>query len=173
MTDAIAGDPASCSQAGGALRRLAAALRGTNRPAHEAFAADPGHRPSRVEVTARRRMVSVDAAVASTSVVLDRVGTALQEHATELAHAVAAGRQLTARAQALGLEVVDGAVVPAWGVTGVADSAAVAARDTTAAALQAELDALRRAVNARGEQLAALADDARHTLASQTTALRR
>jgi hypothetical protein len=173
MSDPLLADPASCSQAGGALRRLAAELRATNRPVHEALATDPGPRPSRVEVLARRRLDTVDDAVAATTVVLDRVGTALQAHATELAHAVAARRQLTARAQAVGLDVVDGAVVPAWGVTGVADRAAVSARDATAAALQTELDGLRGAVAARGEQLAAVAADARHVLATHTTALRR
>lgn len=174
MNAPVHADPASCSQAGGALRRLAAELRATNRPVHEALATDdPEPRPSHVEVLARRRLDTVDNAVAATTVVLDRVGTALQAHATELAHAAAAERELTARARAIGLDVVDGTVVPALGVTGVADSAAVAARDASATALQAELDALRGSVAARAAQLAAVAADARHTLSTHTTALRR
>ena len=173
MTDPVLGDPASCSQAGGTLRRLAAELRATSRPAHDALLPDEGPRPTRVEVAARRRLHTVDSAVAATTATLDRVGTALQSHATELAQAVAAGRQLTARAQALGLDVVDGTVVPAWGVTGVADGAAVVARDASAALLQAELDALRGVVAARGQRLSTVAADAQRTLASHAAVLRR
>jgi hypothetical protein len=173
VTDPVLADPASCSQAGGVLRQLAAALRASSRPARDAFEAGRAPRPSHVEVLVRRRLVTVDSAVDATTTALDRVGAALQAHAIELADAAAAARHLTARAQAAGLDVVDGTVVPAWGVTGVADGAAVAARDAMASALQTELESLRRKVATHGAQLGAVAADAQHLLASHASALRR
>lgn len=173
MSDPVLGDPASCSQAGGALRQLAARLRTAARPASEVFAIGDAPRPHRVEVEARRRLDTVTRAVTATTTELDRLGSAVQAHATELAEAVAAGRALVARAHAAGLEVVDGTVVQAWGVTGIADSDAAAARHATAAALQAELDALRHTLGVQRAHLAGLAGSAGQNLASHAAALRR
>ena len=173
MTGTVPGDPASCSQAGGALRQLAARLRVAAGPAHDGFGRDEGPRADRVELAARRRLDLVEEALAASTSELDRVGSALQRHASELAEAVAASRVLVARARAAGLDVVDGTVVPAWGVTGVADGTADAVRDATAAALQAELDAVRHALATGWAQLGAAAAAAQHTLASHAVAVRR
>jgi hypothetical protein len=173
MSDPVLGDPASCSQAGGALRQLAARLRTAGRPASEAFATGDAPRPHRVEVEARRRLDTVTTALTATTTELDRLGSAVQAHATELAEAVAAGRALVARAQAAGLDVVDGTVVQAWGVTGIADSDAAAARQATAVALQAELDVLRHTLGSQRAHLAGLAGSAGQVLASHAAALRR
>lgn len=94
MTSPVPGDPASCSQAGGALRLLAARLRVAGRGAHDAFDA-AGTRPERVEV--------LDAAAAAVTAELDRLGRALQTHATDLADAQAAARRRSPDAGTAGL----------------------------------------------------------------------
>jgi hypothetical protein len=64
----------------------------------------------------------------------------LQDHATDLADLVARARALEERARAAGLEVRDGRVERAWGVTGAADADADRAREASRGALQADLD---------------------------------
>ena len=64
----------------------------------------------------------------------------LQDHATDLADLVARARALEERARAAGLEVRDGRVEIAWGVTGTADAGADRTRAAARAALQSELD---------------------------------
>ena len=68
------------------------------------------------------------------------MGRVLQDHATDLADLVARARAIEERAAGAGLEVRDGRVERAWGVTGPADAGADRARDDVRDALQADLD---------------------------------
>lgn len=71
---------------------------------------------------------------------LDHVGQVLQDQATDLADLVARERTIGERATAAGLEVRDGRVVPAWGVSGTADLAATRAQEAARTLLQGDLD---------------------------------
>jgi hypothetical protein len=169
----VAGDPASCSLVGGSLRQVAARLRTTGRRAHDAFDSRGAARPGTVEVLARRRVDAVDAAAATAARELDRVGAALQAHASELAEAIAASRQVVARAEASGLRLSDGAFAPAWGVAGVADHGASAAQESDRASLQRDLDHVSSVLRQRRQRLAATLADSRASLARHAAALRR
>ncbi|GAA4724581.1 hypothetical protein GCM10025782_23290 [Pedococcus ginsenosidimutans] len=163
----VAGDPASCSRVGGSLRRLAASLRTEARAVDDLVARRRDEpRPPAVVVRALRRADALGDASGAAAQELDRVGSALQDHAADLAEAVADARGLQARAQAAGLRVVDGKVSPAWGVSGLADVAATADREQVRAQLQGELDQLRHVLAARRQRLAS-------TVAASTTVLAR
>jgi hypothetical protein len=175
VTDVVRGDPASCSQTGGALRRLAADLRIAPRSARvlgSAGSAHPG-RPGHALADARRRVDVLDHSTTTLVDHLDRIGSALQAHATDLAEAIVRGRQVEARAQAAGLQVTGGVVAPAWGVTGVADEEATAAREVTIRALQAELDAVLVVLGRRRQRLSATVRESRAVLSASASELRR
>jgi hypothetical protein len=177
VSGSVHGDPASLSQTGGALRQLATRLRTTGRRAHAAFdeAAGAGSagRPDRVVVAARRQYDAVDAAAAAAAAELDRAGTAVQAHASDLAEAVAQARSVAARADAAGLRVVDGLVQPAWGVAGVADGSAAQSRGQVQSQLQAELDQVTVLLARRRSTLVAALGASRDVLAGHAAALRR
>jgi hypothetical protein len=138
------------------------------------LAADPvGRRPGRILTEAARRVEVVDRATHELVEQLDAVGSALQAHATELAEAVAQGRQVAARAELSGLRVAAGVVEPGWGVTGVADSDASAALETAAAALQVELDGIVSVLGRRRQRLLALLSESGAVLAASAGELRR
>ena len=85
-------------------------------------------------------MADLATATAATGAELDRVSRVLQDHATDLADLVGRARVLEERARSAGLEVRDGRVEVAWGVTGPADAAADRERDAERLAIQAALD---------------------------------
>ena len=177
VSQPVHGDPASLSQTGGALRQLATRLRTTGRRAHAAFddaaARDAGDgRRDRVVAAARRQYDAVDAAAAAAAAELDRAGTAVQAHASDLAEALAQARSLAARADAAGLQVVDGEVVPAWGVAGVADGSAAQSREQLRQQLQAELDQLGVLLDRRRSTLVATLAGSRELLATHAARLR-
>ena len=173
MTGSVSGDSASCSQLGGSLRRLATRLRSTGRAAHDAFDNGDGARPGPVVVQARRRVELLDAAAATAAREVDRIGTALQAHSSDLAEAVAHGRMLTDRAEAAGLRVVDGALTAAWGVSGVADEQAGAQQTALRERLQGELDTVSALLGRRRARLAADLRASQDVLATHAGALRR
>ena len=169
----VAGDPASCSRVGGSLRQLATSLRASGRATHTAIA-DPGLlRPGTVVARARGRLTRLDDAAAAAAHELDTVGSALQDHAADLAEAVADVRAVVTRAESVGLCVLDGELAPAWGVTGVADAPADATRAEQREALQSELDRLLAVLAARRRRLAATMTASSRVLADHATALRR
>ncbi|QGN56751.1 hypothetical protein [Nostocoides sp. HKS02] len=96
MTRPVPGDPASCSQSGGALRLLAARQWVAGRRAHDAFDSI-GARDERVD--------RLDAAAAAVTAELDRLGRAMQTHATDLADAQAAARRMSPTAETAGVLV--------------------------------------------------------------------
>ncbi|WP_406831761.1 hypothetical protein ABEG17_02795 [Pedococcus sp. KACC 23699] len=169
----VAGDPASCSRVGGSLRQLATSLRTSSR-AVAAAATDP-ELPVRGTVGARahRRVRHLGDASSAAADELDRIGSALQDHAADLAEAVADVRGLTARAEAAGLQVRDGQVVPVWGVSGLADAPADAAREQHREALQSELHRLLAVLAARRHRLAASVSASSSVLADHAARLRR
>lgn len=169
----VAGDPASCSRVGGSLRQLATTLR-TSARAVAAAAADP-ELPVRGSVGARafRRVSHLSDASCFAADELDRIGSALQGHAADLAEAVADVRGLVARAEAAGLQVSDGRVAPLWGVSGLADAPADAAREQHREALQSELDRLFAVLAARRHRLAASVSASSSVLADHAARLRR
>ena len=173
MSGPLSGDSASCSQLGGMLRQLATRLRSTGRSAHNAFDNGDSARPGPVLVAARRRVDLVDAAAAAAAREVDRIGTALQAHATDLAEALATGRRLTARAEAAGLRVTDGELAAAWGVSGVADESANASQQGTREQLQHELDAVASLLAQRRHRLCATLRESQDVLATHAGALRR
>jgi hypothetical protein len=172
---AAAGDPASCSQLGGALRRHAVTLRTAGDALHGELAAppEPGHRPPPVVQRSRRLLAALDRAVAGAVPELDAAGAALQGHAADLGEALAALRDLTERARTAGLRVDDTEVTVTWGVTGVADPTASAVRDDRRQALQAELDQVLTVLAHRRTRLAAGLRAATDTLARHADELRR
>jgi hypothetical protein len=177
VTRTVHGDPASLSQTGGALRQLATRLRTTGRRAHAAFddasAGDATNgRRDRVVTVARRQYDAVDAAAAAAAVELDRAGAAVQAHASDLAEALALARSLAARADAAGLRVVDGVVLPAWGVAGVAEASAAQSREQVQQQLQAELDQLGVLLARRRSTLVATLAGSRELLATHAARLR-
>jgi hypothetical protein len=68
--------------------------------------------------------------------------------------------------------VVDGEVLPAWGVVGLADSARDAGREHQRGILQRELDVLTAQLARRQGRLAAMAEEAARSLAEQSRRLR-
>jgi hypothetical protein len=173
VTRPVGGDSASCSQLGGTLRQLAARLRTAGREAHEAFDNGDRARPGPVVVQARRRVDLLDAAAATAAREVDRIGAALQAHASDLADALASSRDLVGRAEAAGLRVSDGALAAAWGVSGVADESATASQDQFRQSLQGELDAVVTLVGHRRHRLAATLRESQGVLARHAGALRR
>jgi hypothetical protein len=173
MTEIVKGDPASISHTGGALRQLAARLRVSRRVARANLDLRSTDRPGPALAAGRRRAEAVDQATVALVDELDAVGAALQAHATDLAQAIADGRQVVARAVASGLRVSDGVVGPEWGVTGVADRGASAAQGALVAALQAELDAILSLMGRRRQRLAATLAESGIRVSSRAEELRR
>jgi hypothetical protein len=172
VTIALHGDPASCSQAGGSLRRLAAHLRSATDVAAQAQAVLGEDWSGRVaRGVGRRTAVVVDAATAAADE-LDRVGALMQDHATDLAEALQQARAVEEAAQQEGLAVADGRVVPRWGVAGVADEAALDAREARRSDLQTQLDHAVLQLSRRRARLTAALEAARSTLADHGAALR-
>lgn len=169
----VHGDPASCSQLAGALRQLAAQVRAGSRPLHDTLATRDSPRGGAVVARARRRASLLDEALAASTVELDRVGTALQAHVTDLAEALADSRAVLERAAAAGLEDQQGRLVPRWGVAGVADGRVAADQDAARTALQEELDSVASLLRTRRSRLAATVAASRAVLARQAEALRR
>ena len=170
---AVAGDPASCSQAGGSLRRLATVLRDAETRMTARFDDPELTWSGRAATTARQSWERLSLASRTLADELDRVGSQLQDHAADLAEAVQVARHVEDRAAAAGMRQLDGRLAPAWGVTGVADSAAVAAQEATRASLQAELDTALVQISRRRARLAALAEASGERILEQTAALRR
>jgi len=168
-----AGDPGSCSQLGGSLRLLAARLRTSSRPLHRALEADDPPRGGAGVVRTRRRAGLVRDGLDAAAAELDRVGTALQAHATDLAEALAASRDVVARAAAAGLEVQGGRLVPRWGVAGLADQRAAADQDAARTTFQAELDSVASLLRTRRSRLAGTVATSREVVARHAEALRR
>lgn len=173
---AVTGDPASCSHLGGSLRRLAAELRVTGRRCHDVFDSafeEPSSRHDPVLRTARRRVEVLDAATAAAARELDTVGAALQSHASELAEAFAAAREVVSRAERAGLQVRGSVVTPAWGVSGVADHAALATQQATRSTLQSELDQVLALLASRRQRLGGTLRSSTEVLARHAAAVRR
>lgn len=169
----VAGDPASCSRVGGSLRQLATSLRTSGRALHTAMTDPALQRPGTVVARARGLLTRLDDATAAAAHELDTVGSALQDHAADLAEAVADVRAVVTRAESHGLHVTDGRIAPAWGVSGVADAPADATRAEQQDALQSELDRLLAVLAARRRRLAATMTASSSVLADHATALRR
>lgn len=102
MIDGVTGDPASCSQLGGALRSQAARLlpgRGDVEDGLNALARDPSRALSAER--ARRDVGLLDTVVEQ----LDSAGAVLQHYAQELALVAEATRQLEGAVARAGLEL--------------------------------------------------------------------
>jgi hypothetical protein len=176
----VVGDPASCSRLGGTLRQLATRLRTSGRAVHEAFDGHDGfgtgdHALARaVPVRDRRRIDRLDAATAAAAREVDRVGSALQAHAADLAEAVADSRRIVLRAEQAGLRVSPtGEVATAWGVSGVADEEADAQQREVLDRTQRELDGVAGLVAQRRHRLAVALRESQDVLATHAEALRR
>jgi hypothetical protein len=168
----LSGDPASCSQAGGSLRRLATGLRDADSCAAAAFAEVDPPWPGRASTAARRSRETLSRTTLAVADEIDRVGSQLQDHAADLAEAVQAARHVEDRAAAAGLRLVEGAFTPVWGVTGIADESAVQAQERARATLQAELDTTLVQIGRRRARLAALAEASGARIREHTAALR-
>jgi hypothetical protein len=169
----IAGDPGSCSQLGGALRLLAARLRTDGIPLHRALEPRDVPRGGAAVTRARRRSGLVDTAVSTAAAELDRIGSALQAHAGDLAEAMADQRALLERAARAGLEEREGQLVPRWGVTGLADGRATTEQEATRATLQSELDHVASMLRQRRSRLAKAVAASSAALADRAGGLRR
>jgi hypothetical protein len=173
MTGAVHGDPASCSQTGGALRRLASRITAaTGRAEHAGAALDEVWSGRVAREIGQRQRLLVDTA-RGVAAELDRAGSALQEHATDLAETLQELRAIEESAAAAGLRVVDGRVELPWGVRGVADEGAAAARESRRADLQAQLDRVVMLHARRRARLCGSVEAARAVLAEHATGLQR
>jgi hypothetical protein len=126
----------------------------------------------RVARTVGRGATTVVEATTAAAAELDRTGALLQDHATDLAESLQEVRALEERAKAAGLSVHDGRVVPRWGVTGVADHDALAAREARRNELQTELDRVALQLGRRRGRLAAALEAATALLADHSSLLR-
>jgi hypothetical protein len=136
----VPGDPASVSAAALVSRAVAERL-GVQATGVRAAYGELGEGwTGRISVRARRGGDRLVEAADRTAAELDRVGQVLQDQATDLADLVARGRAVEERARASDLEVRDGRVELAWGVTGAANERRDRAREESRVALQAELD---------------------------------
>lgn len=169
----VAGDPASCSQLGSTLRRLAAALRAEQRRLHAAVDPADAPRPPASVVRARRRAAQVADSLAVAVAELDQVGSALQAHSSDLAEALSDARQLLDRASAAGLEQRSGRLAPRWGVAGVADPRATTTQDDLRSDLQQRLDSVESLLRTRRARLATTVRRSGDLLATHAEALRR
>jgi hypothetical protein len=179
----LQGDPGSCSQAGGSLRRLSSRLESATTRADRATAdlrsddaTSGGRERARTRRAARdlarRQRALLDAAHAM-SAQLDRAGSALQEHSSDLAEALQELRDLEGRAAAAGLRFVDGRVELRWGVAGVADAGDAAARQGVRDELQTRVDRVLLLLARRRARLAEALESARQALADEAAAVRR
>jgi hypothetical protein len=173
VTGPLAGDPASCSLAAGSLRRLASQLQASG--ARTAGAGDDLDSASSGRVVrglGRRRALLLEAAH-TTAAELDRTGSLLQDHATDLAEALQELRAVESLAVEHGLDVADGRVALRWGVSGLADPSAAAALEQTRAGLQARLDSAALHLGRRRARLADSLEQVRVALAARSAELRR
>jgi hypothetical protein len=168
----VHGDPASCSQVGGSLRRLASQLRAAGSQVQATQADLVDEWSGRVARTVGRGTTTVGEATTAVAAELDRTGALLQDHATDLAEALQEVRALEQRAGAVGLSVVDGRVTPRWGVSGVADHDALAAREARRSELQSELDRVALHLARRRARLTAALEAATALLADHSSLLR-
>lgn len=136
----VPGDSASLSACALTARAVARELGAQATGVRTAYEAVGEGWTGRVSAAARRSGADLAEAARATAAELDRVGTVLQDHATDLADLVARARAVEERAAAAGLEVRDGRVERVWGVTGAADAVAVRSLEETRAALQGEVD---------------------------------
>lgn len=143
MSRLVPGDPASLSSCGSTVLRAGAQVRGRGDLLAAAYRGLAPGWPGPTSVAMRRRGAALGGA---TGVLVDElrgVGTALQDHATDLAGLVAGVREVEDRAARLGLEIRDGRVELGWGLVGTASAGAAASRQAHRDRVQADLDALR------------------------------
>ncbi|MFQ6172813.1 hypothetical protein ACK8HX_14480 [Oryzobacter sp. R7] len=127
----------------------------------------------RASVATRR---SGDGLVAATAVVatqLERVALVLQDQSTDLADLVARERGVREHAAAAGLDVRDGRVVLAWGVSGTADAGAQHEREAVRDALQGDLDLVAAQHARRRDFVLGVLRDSTAALADVSHGLRR
>lgn len=172
MSLQLGGDPASCSQVGGSLRRIADRLRADAGRVAGEFGELRGHWSGGASVRARRRADTLCGVARAAADALDRAGATLQAHAADVAESAQALRQVAERAASAGLQVAEGEVVPAWGVTGLADPSRDAQRDDARIVLQRDLDILVVQLSRRQSRLTRAADAATQALASYAQRLR-
>ncbi|HEX2704781.1 MAG TPA: hypothetical protein VHM65_03410 [Candidatus Lustribacter sp.] len=145
------GDPASCSELGGTLRRAAARL-GDGRDALRPGLAGLGRRDGRAASRVADELALLDRTIEC----LDEAGAALQRYATELAELGEAARVRRARVEAGGLVLEQWRVSEPWGPSGVDDAMA---RREAVPALQQQADQLHaRIARARALLLRTVSD---------------
>lgn len=156
MITPLLGDPASISALGASLRRTAVRLSADGEDLASALAdATPGWRGPR-SVQLRQRAATTAEQTNAVASALDEVGRSLQGAAADLSTAIASLRELEDAAAALGLEVREGAVTKGWGITGVADPAAVRVEDDRRERLQ---ERVHQSVTTLGRHRARLTKD--------------
>ena len=133
--DPVLGDPASLAALGSALQRAAADL---GELLEELGSSGPARgTSSRLHTGRLRELRSRGETVAAA---MEVAGRRVNDHASELADALALARRITERARSGGLLVDGGTVATPAGVRGVADAAAERGRTEAAARLQRVLD---------------------------------
>lgn len=153
MNHPLLGDPASMSALGATLRRTALQLLTDGERVDLALEdASPGW-SGPTAVRTRRRVALLGSSTREVAAALDDCGRSLQDAATDLAASLARLRELEEEARAAGLEVRDGSVERAWGITGVADAGSEVDGDRLREGLQARVQ---QSVATLGRQRAGL-----------------
>ena len=172
MNHPLLGDPASVSALGATLRRTALELTAhADRVRATLDDASPGWTGPRAVAT-RQRVDRVAASAAASAATLDECARSLQQSAAELAATTAGLRALEEEAAAAGLQVRDGTVHRAWGITGVADAGGEAAGADRREELQGRVHQLVAGLGSDRARLAADCRRAAHELALAAAALR-
>ncbi|WP_392544920.1 WXG100 family type VII secretion target [Oryzobacter telluris] len=169
----VPGDAASLSACARTAREVSRRLEAEGSALASATSAVGDDWTGRTSATTRQAADGLTTAAATLAAQLDHVGQVLQDQATDLADLVARERTLRERGARAGLEVRDGRVAPAWGVSGTADLDAARERETTRDLLQADLDLVAAQHTRRRDFVLEVLRDSTTTLAEVSHVLRR
>ncbi|WP_377643838.1 WXG100 family type VII secretion target [Oryzobacter terrae] len=168
----VPGDPASLSACARTVAEVAGRLRTEAGGLEHATTALGEGWTGRTSATTRRSAAELAGATASLADELEGVARALQDQATDLADLVARERGVRERATVAGLEVRDGRVELAWGVSGTADAGRRDEQEAARAALQSDLDLVAAQHARRRDFVLGLLRASSATLAEVSHALR-
>lgn len=164
VSGSLLGDPASVAALAGVLRRRSAELSSATADLEGAHAEA---RDGWVGPTAVRHRRRIDQGVATTRVCTAQMLTladALEAFGTALAETRQVVREVQEQAEAVGLDLVDGAIVPRWGIRGEAAARESQVQEETSERLARRLARATTLLERRRTNLARCAEEVAGTL---------